>query len=69
MVVVVWCLVSGAPWHVGILPDQGLNLCLLHCEGDSSLSHQGKPPGYLNSFFFQPALSWRDIFRTLPVSI
>ena len=31
----------------GIFPDQGLNLCLLHLQADSSLlSHQGNPPIY-----------------------
>ena len=32
-----------APWHVvGILPDQELNLCPMHCKVDSQpLDHQG----------------------------
>ena len=30
--------------HVGFLPDQGLNPCLLQWQADSSpLSHQGSP--------------------------
>ena len=31
----------------GILPDQGLNLCLLHWQADSlPLSHRGSPEGW-----------------------
>ena len=37
-----WCSGLVAPWHGGIFLDQGLNLCLLHCQADSlPLSHQG----------------------------
>ena len=33
----------------GIFPDQGLNLCLLHWQGNPSpLSHQGIPKQFLN---------------------
>ena len=33
----------------GIFPAQGLNLCLLHWQGNSSpLSHQGIPKQFLN---------------------
>ena len=40
-----WGSSLAAPWLVGfIFPDQGLNPCLLHWEGDSlPLSHQGSP--------------------------
>ena len=39
----------------GILPDQGLNPCPLHCQVDSQpLHHQGSPPlsPFLNAFLF-----------------
>ena len=37
-----WGTALIAPWHCGILPDQGLNPCLLHWQVDSlPLSQQG----------------------------
>ena len=39
-----WHMGSVVPWCVGVFPDQGSNLYLLHWQADSlPLSHQGSP--------------------------
>ena len=46
-----------------ILPDQGLNRCLLHCTADSQpLDHQGSPRGALFLIFFQSFKNLKTIW-------
>ena len=51
----------------GIVPDQGLNPCLLHWQADSNpLSHQGSPGLFLSTFIVDFFLSiFNDLLHIL----
>ena len=57
----------GCPEACGIVPDQGLNLCLLRWQADSNpLSHQGSPGLFLRTFVVDFFLS---VFNDLLIHI